>query len=840
MNTFPDPFQWPVLKTYDGAHLRRIAMPVGGIGTGTISLGGRGDWRDWEIGGTPAKGVTPPNSFFAIHARGEKTSVTRLLEGPIDEADYEGARGATVRQHGWPRFRNARFEAAYPLGQVVLEDDAVPVSVRLQAWNPMIPGDAENSGWPVAAIRFVVTNRSDEELQISICGNAQPFEGGQARNELFQSGDWTGIECTDPTLHVGDAKFGTLALATNGAAVSHRLSWPLKSWGDTLLDFYDDFSGDGELDAPEPKDDDWPVASLCARMNLAPGETESLEFLFAWRFPNRFAWNEPAVSCCGEECSSGDCSPAAKPRENIGNYYAAQWPSARAVVEAFAPRRGGLEASTVEFARAFYSSDLPEVVKEAAGFNLSTLRSQTCFRTPDGHFFGWEGCDDIGGCCEGSCTHVWNYEVATPYLYSSLARSMREVEFLHATRDDGFMAFRVWLPLSRAKDYPLAAADGQMGCLIKLYREWQLQGDEEWLRQLWPHARKALEWCWIDGGWDGDRDGVMEGCQHNTMDVEYYGPNPQMQGWYLGALRAAEEMARYVGEEEFANTCRALFEKGSRWTDENLWNGEYYEHEIRPTTHIAAGLSSQWSGAGNGENPKLQLGAGCLIDQLVGQYLAHACELGYLLDKDHIKSTLQSVVKYNRREHFWNHFNHMRSYALGDESAVLMASYPRGRRPDEPFPYYNEVMTGFEHTLAIGLMQEGEVETGLDIMRAIRARYDGKRRSPFDEAECGHHYARAMASWGAVLTLTGFGYSAVTGSLRFATAPQNTTWFWSNGDAWGTVTQTRCENAIAIELKTLYGELTLRRFELRDCGAQVWNEAQFLPRGANLCFEVEY
>ena len=102
-----------------------------------------------------------------------------------------------------------------------------------------------------------------------------------------------------------------------------------------------------------------------------------------------------------------------------------------------------------------------------------------------------------------------------------------------------------------------------MGCIMKMYRDWQLSGDDNTLRKLWPNVRKAVEFCWIKGGWDADRDGVMEGCQHNTMDVEYYGPNPQMEIWYLGALRAAEEMAKGAGDKAFAALCRDLFDKAT-------------------------------------------------------------------------------------------------------------------------------------------------------------------------------------------------------------------------------------------------------------------------------------
>ena len=110
----------------------------------------------------------------------------------------------------------------------------------------------------------------------------------------------------------------------------------------------------------------------------------------------------------------------------------------------------------------------------------------------------------------------------------------------------------------------------------------------------------------------------------------------------------------------------------------------------------------------------------------------------------------------------------MRSYALGDEAAMLMATYPRGHRPAQPFPYFAEVMTGFEYTAAVGMLYEDQTSSGLKLIEAIRDRYDGRKRSPFDEAECGHHYARAMTSWAAVLALTGFHYCGVSQTMRFA------------------------------------------------------------------------
>jgi hypothetical protein len=181
-----------------------------------------------------------------------------------------------------------------------------------------------------------------------------------------------------------------------------------------------------------------------------------------------------------------------------------------------------------------------------------------------------------------NCTHVWNYEQALAYLFPDLERTMRLTDFGVNTRPDGRMAFRTLLPLSPETlwDGP-PAADGQMGCVLKLYREWQLSGDTEWLRGLWPQAKRALEWAWEPGAWDADRDGMMEGEQHNTYDVEFFGANTMVGTLYLGALKAAALMAEALGDDTAATRFREVYESGRRRYDATLWNGEYYEQQVR-------------------------------------------------------------------------------------------------------------------------------------------------------------------------------------------------------------------------------------------------------------------
>ena len=247
--------------------------------------------------------------------------------------------------------------------------------------------------------------------------------------------------------------------------------------------------------------------------------------------------------------------------------------------------------------------------------------------------------------------------------------------------------------------------------------------------------------------------------QHNTYDVEFYGPNAMCGVYYLGALRAGEEMARAVGDEDSAREYRRLFDNGRKWIDANLFNGEFYIQKIRgvPLDKIAPSLRSNMGSEGT-EDPQYQLGSGCLADQLVGQYMAEVAGLGDLLAGANLRKTLASIYRYNFKRTLSEHNTVQRTYALNDEAGLVVCDYGKAARPRIPFPYYAEVWTGLEYTAASHMMFAGMMREGVEIIRNARARFDGEKRNPWDEPECGHHYARAMSAWSAVLAASGFRY----------------------------------------------------------------------------------
>ena len=259
---------------------------------------------------------------------------------------------------------------------------------------------------------------------------------------------------------------------------------------------------------------------------------------------------------------------------------------------------------------------------------------------------------------------------------------------------------------------------------MKVYLDWQLSGDRALLDEFWPKVKRAIAFAWHPGGWDADRDGVFEGAQHNTYDIEFYGPNPLCGIYYLGALRAVEEMSRAVGDDTMAAESRRLFESGRAWIDANLFNGEYYVQQVRgePRDAILPSLLNTM-GSDNTDVPEYQMGNGCLVDQLVGQYQAEVCGLGPLVDRrDHCLKTLRSILRYNYKHALYEHDTVQRTFALNDEAALVIADYGRGTRPDVPFPYYAEVMTGFEYTAASHMIYAGLVAEGIECIGNIRAR----------------------------------------------------------------------------------------------------------------------
>jgi len=803
--TAPLPTNAEGIRTFsaqDGA----VAFPLGGIGTGNVSLGARGDLRDWELFNHPGKGTRFPNTFFAIRAQaGTRPAVTRVLEGPIPPPHdlSHGYHPSTAA--GLPRLAGASFRGEYPLATIDFADRVLPVRVGLEAFTPLIPLDPEDSGLPGAVLTYTVTNTASEAVSLTIVGSLINPVGGLAydafgnlvaggvglnRNDSREDQGLRGLFLHSEQYATDSLRHGDMSLATSHSNVTVKRSWLRGGWYDYLQEFWDDLAGDGQLDdlgydSPSAMGQT-DTGSLGLLDTLVPGESKAYRFLLTWSFPNR--------------TNSWDNDPDAP---LIRNRYAARFDTSWDVARYLAREMRRLEEGTRRFHAALFDSTLPAVVLDAVSANIVPLRSPTCFWLEDGRFFGFEGCFDQAGSCEGNCTHVWSYAQTLAHLFPSLEREMRRIEFVVETDERGYMCFRthgtfgsrfVW-PWSDQE--PEAAVDGQMGSILRAYREWRLSGDRAWLEEVWPGIKRAIGFA--ASHWDTDGDGILDGKQHNTYDIEFHGPNPLGGIYFLAALRAVAALAAVMNEPDLVRHSDEAFSAGSRRLDALLWNGEYYIQRLD-----------------DDNEHKYQHGRGCLSDQLLGQLYARLLGLGDLLPAEHVRTAIRSVFAHNFRRDFRDHVNGQRTYVLNDEAGLVLCSWPNGGRPRFPFVYSDEVWTGIEYQVAAHLIYEGWVAEGLEVVDAVRARHDGLRRNPWNEVECGHHYARSMSSWSLLLALTGIQSDVAAGSIAFAPsiAAEDFRCFFSAGTGWGRFEQQIAEGALSANLRLDAGSLRLRRISL--------------------------
>ncbi len=769
---------------YRGERLNRIAFPMGGIGAGMICLEGNGCISHVSVRHQPDV-FNEPFMFGALAIRGMPDGA-RVLEGPVQGRKIFGApytgNGIARSNYGFPRFDEAEFRASFPFGAVTLRDEEIPVGVRITGWSPFIPVNEDNSSLPLAALEYRFENQTDSALELVFSYHAENFMRMRGVNQWgityeneghrigkVDNGFILSQSCFPDRPHYkGDFAITTLEKAT----VDHR--WFRGGWYDARTLLWED------IQKAVPVEDTAASGSLNASLyvplTLEAGESRTIHLLMAWYVPHSGQRHglgpaegepacNPATGCCSPEYTAQFYEP----------WYSTRFEDITQVHSYWHDHYRELREETESFTRTFFASDLPPEVLEAVSANLSILKSPTVLRQKDGSLWAYEGCFDEGtGCCHGSCTHVWNYAQAIPHLFPQLERTLRETEFTVSQDERGHQTFRSALPIQTVGHGWHAAADGQLGGIMKAYREWRISGDTEWLRGIWPEVRQSYRYC--SSTWDPEGKGILEEPHHNTYDIEFWGPDGMCTSIYLGATLAMIRMADAMGEDP--QEYSQLLEKGRRYMENDLFNGEYYIQKTQwtglqtpsPEEHLTASWNINYSPEAlellQKEGPKYQYGTGCLSDGVIGAWLDAVCGLPGFLDSEQVKSHLKAVHRYNLKTDLSDHINPQRpGFAMGEEGGLLLCSWPNGGMPALPFVYSNEVWTGIEYQVASHLMMHGEVEKGLEIVREARRRYDGTIRNPFNEYECGHWYARAMSSYALMQGLTGLFYDAVERTL---------------------------------------------------------------------------
>lgn len=802
------------MKQYRNEDNNVIAYPLGGIGAGTVCLTGWGSLESISLRHSPNKWFDPI-LFSTITLLGEE-NVTRVLEAKVPKVHYYtnvptanrafqlGTRGRT---YGLPRFMEGMFSARFPFAKLELRDDSMPVEGDVIGWSPFVPGNADDSSYPFAALEYTFRNVSDKALDAVYAFNSMNFvDRGTQPVKLkdgfaFVSSDekskdyWSFSACIDNGF-VDDAWY--------------RSSW----WFDELTMQWNQLCrGLKERHGySDPEKGGSPGASVAVKLHLEPGQSETVKLRLCWFVPNsrlRIGQDDD-----GKSPEEREALPTYRP------WYVNKAASIREMAELWQTRYEQLRSETAAFTEAFWSSTLPDEILDAVSANLCILKSPTVLRQDDGRLWCWEGCNDDEGCCHGSCTHVWNYAQAICHLFPDLERSLRNTEFWECQDETGHQEFRAYLPIRPAKHLFWAAADGQMGGIIKVFRDWRICGDDQWLKKIWPRVRQSMEYC--IGEWDPERRGVISRPHHNTYDIEFYGPDSLCMSFYISALKAAQTMAETLGE---TTDYGQIYQKAREYFEKDLFNGEYFYQKVgnyddEPKKYHSLCwtapemLPNEVKALTEKQGPPYQYGTGCLSDSVLGIWLGELAGLKDIVDSEKLATALQSIVRYNYRKDFRRHANPQRAgYASADDAGLLLCSWPKGGKPDLPFVYSDEVWSGIEYQVSSHLLMHGHAPEALQLVRSARSRYDGKYRNPFSEYECGEWYGRALASYALIEGYTGVRYDAVTKTLYASKRNSEEYWsFLACEGSYGIVVL----KAGALSYRPIRGDLPIEHYVITD------------------------
>ncbi|MCX7009467.1 MAG: GH116 family glycosyl hydrolase, partial [Kiritimatiellaeota bacterium] len=516
---------------------------------------------------------------------------------------------------------------------------------------------------------------------------------------------------------------------------------------------------------------------LGRKLTLAAGQSAAVTFVLAWHFPNLVI----------------------KGAREGGRFYSVKFADAAAVAKYIAENFERLAAATRLWRDVWYDSTLPFWFLDRTQLNTSILATSTCFRFASGRFWAWEGV----GCCAGTCAHVWHYAHAMARQFPELERILREqTDFGLALQPDGAIHFR-------GENNNIPAIDAQAGSILRTLREHQMSGDDAFLKRVWPGVKRATDWLIAK---DEDGDGIIVSNQHNTLDTDWFGPVAWLSGLYLAALAAAAAMGDEVGDAAYAEKCRAILVRGQKKIVSDLFDGEYFLNKV-DAKHLDS----------------INSGTGCEIDQVMGQSWTWQVGLPRVLPEKETRAALQSLWKYNFSPDvgpYREHYKSGRWYAMAGEAGLLMCSFPRNDwdyeqargkgKAEWAAGYFNECMNGFEYQVAGHMVWENMLLEGFAVTRALHDRYHASRRNPWNEVECGDHYARSMASYGVFLAACGFEYHGPKGHLGFAPriTPENFKAPFTTAAGWGTYEQQSQISNFKSQIALKWGALRLRTLAL--------------------------
>lgn len=771
--------------------LQYIGMPIGGIFTGTVYLGGDGRLWLWDIFNENQNGIDPKTIEWGMDLHvGKKV---RPQDGsayvqpakdirPIEQGfafKIIAGKKTIIKKLEACDWDEILFEATYPMAKVHYIDHSLGLDITASIFSPFIPLDEKNSGLPCTIYSFSIKNKTTKDITVSILGwlenkiMPKSKKDTDIRQNTFES--FTNCAVLNSSIQLNGTPnqqtlpdYGTMAIGTFDNKCKANTSFILPVVAESFSNQNTSTTTKAVLEGPL-------LNSVCTKHTIRGGQTISADFIIGWHFANLKL--NPVI-------------------EGKGRFYNQHFKNAAEVVKYVATHFESLSTQTKLWRQTWYDSTLPWWFLERTFLNISTLATTTAHRFDSGRFYAWEGV----GCCEGTCMHVWQYAQAMGRIFPAIERDTRErVDLGLSLTANGMIYYR-------GEVVKTAAIDGQAGTILRIYREHKMSSDKSFLQNNWDKIKLATTWVINQ---DKNQDGMEDTPIENTLDAVWDGEIAWLVGLCIAAVKAGEQMAIEMGDAAFATTCATYVSKGTKNMEEKLFNGEYFIHkpdEIKGREKLGSYNT-------------------CHIDQVYGQSWAHQVGLGRILDKEKTVSALRALWKYNFTPDVGPYIKERRGwrpYALAGEGGMVMNTNPSneakpyGENTTWQLGYFHECMSGFEHQVAAHMMAEGMTDEALVLTRMIHDRYHAAKRNPFNEIECSDHYARAMASYGTFISACGFDYDGPNGFISFAPKmnPDKCKVPFISASGWGSYEQLQNEHNFTAKLNVAYGSLRLNKISL--------------------------
>ena len=721
-------------------------------------------------------------------------------------------------------FAELEFQGEYPMAHLKFLDPQVPVEISMEAFNPLIPMELRKSSIPCALFRLTARNNSSDDQEVAflyaqqnavgyfpstkypganssreffedhttyknlnlVSGNAFSGYGGNS-NRIYHRKNATNVHLTKKTFETS-SRMGDMTIGLIGEQGQATAEWTTVQ---SLHDLFLRTGGPGNIpESTYSRKGETVNAAVAQDFRLAPGESRTVTFFLTWHFPK------------GRRGSYSSNSWGRGRWGGEGNQYANWWADSAEVAAYLQSHFEELYAGTKRYHDSFYASTFPHWLKDRISAQTEYSEDQYNVLGPRWIY------SEVGKAflrmevlVRGNCTHVWHYAQAHARLFPEMVRTMREQSL-------GYMKANGMIPYRHPNGHE--AFDGQCGEILQAYREHLTGNDGAWLQIHFPKIKKAMEFTIQT--WDGNEDGRLTGAKHNTLDSRLGGNSAWHGSLYAAALKATAEMATLQAQPDLARRYRQISEKAVESHLKTLWNGEYFVQIPDPV-------------------PRADFLTGCATDQMLGQWWCNQLQLGRLYPAEILTKTMSSIFKHNFKANFVGIRQVPREFVKPEEAGLMMITWPRGGRPSPHTSYADEVMSGFEYAAAATMIDCGNLQEGLTVLKAISDRYNGKLKvgyrggwgnwgysgNPFGDDECGKFYSRAMSSWSVLLAMQGFRYNGPEQMIGFDPQwnPENHVSFFTAADGWGRFTQQRGPGWQTNSLLVDYGEMRLSKLQLK-------------------------